>query len=256
MTSVSILTITQHKRFNCLKNLYDIIQAQTYLEIKEWVVVEGSQNKNLKNNNIENIEDFINKKQDLTDIKMRLIKPDDILALSDLRNLGNDNCLSDIIICMDDDDYYPPTSVKHTVEKLNKYNRLIAGCSGIYFYDFKQNKLYKCSGYHNNHSTNNCMAYKREYLKNHRYKDGLHIAEEYSFTNGFTEPMIQLNPEKCIIVSIHEYNTVDKQEWITDNEHIFEVKDKNILDIIPHKIFKNMKDAFLSSTLYNPLEIM
>ena len=88
------------------------------------------------------------------------------------------------------------------------------------------------------------MAYKREYLKNHRYKDGLHIAEEYSFTNGFTKPMIQLNPEKCIIVSVHEYNTVDKQEWIKNNDYISEVKDKNILDIIPHKIFENMKQSF------------
>jgi glycosyltransferase involved in cell wall biosynthesis len=256
MTSVSILTITQHKRFNCLKNLYDIIQEQNYVNIQEWIIVEGSQNIDLKKNNIKNIEDFINEKKDLTNIKMRLILSDDILPLSDLRNLGNDNCNGEIIICMDDDDYYPPTSVTHTVEKLNKYNRLIAGCSAIYLYDFKQNKLYKCKGYHNNHSTNNCMAYKREYLKNHRYKDGLHIAEEYSFTNGFTEPMIQLNPEKCIIVSIHEYNTVDKQEWIRDNDYISEVNDKNILDIIPHKIFENMKEAFLSSTLYNPLEIM
>jgi glycosyltransferase involved in cell wall biosynthesis len=244
MTSVSILTITQHKRFNCLKNLYDIIQEQNYVNIKEWIIVEGSQNTDLKKNNIANIRSFINEKSSLTHIKMRLILSRDILPLSDLRNLGNDNCNSDIIICMDDDDYYPSTSVSDTVEKLNKYNRLIAGCSNIYMYDFILNKLYKCKGYHNNHSTNNCLAYKREYLKNHRYTDGLHIAEEYSFTNGFTEPMIQLNPEKCIIVSIHEYNTVDKQEWIRDNDYISEVNDKNILDIIPHKIFENMREIF------------
>ena len=59
MTSVSILTITQYKRFNCLKNLYDIIQEQNYTNIKEWIIVEGSQNIDLKKNNTANIEGFI-----------------------------------------------------------------------------------------------------------------------------------------------------------------------------------------------------
>ena len=45
MTTISIVTITQYSRFNCLKNLYKLIQLQDYINIKEWVIVEGSKTK-------------------------------------------------------------------------------------------------------------------------------------------------------------------------------------------------------------------
>jgi hypothetical protein len=51
------------------------------------------------------------------------------------------------------------------------------------------------------------MAYKKEYLQDHRHKDGLDMAEEYSFTNGFTEPMIQLPSNQTILHMIHSSNT-------------------------------------------------
>jgi len=43
--TVSILTITQSVRFECLKILYMMIQRQLYKGINEWVIVEGSQKK-------------------------------------------------------------------------------------------------------------------------------------------------------------------------------------------------------------------
>jgi hypothetical protein len=86
------------------------------------------------------------------------------------------------------------------------------------------------------------MAYRREYLQNHRYKEGLPYAEEYKFTDGFTEPMIQLNPEKCIIVSCHNFNTVDKYYFIYKNA--IEVEDKTITDMIPRDIFERMEHIF------------
>ena len=41
-------------------------------------------------------------------------------ALSDLRNIGNNKCSGDIIVCMDDDDYYPVERVSHAVDALKK----------------------------------------------------------------------------------------------------------------------------------------
>ena len=174
----------------------------------------------------------------------------DIIPLSNLRNLGNDHCSCDIIVCMDDDDYYHPEYVSYIVERFQKYNRLIAGCSPIYMYDFFSDKLYKFKGFHKNHTTNNCMAYRKEYLENHRYKEGLLKAEEYSFTNGFTEPMIQLKPEKCIIVSIHRYNTINKDDFISvNNDSVMEINDK-ITNRIPEYIFLKMKDIFINDNKY------
>lgn len=245
MSQVSIVTITQYSRFACLKNLYHLIQRQEYFQIKEWIIVEGSQHLDLHKENINRIQDFISEKEIQTDIEMRLIQNEtgNIISLSNLRNLGNDNCLGDIIICMDDDDYYPSCYIPNIVEKFNKYDRLLAGCSAMYMYDYISNKLYKYKGYHNNHSTNSCMAYRREYLKDHRYNDGLLMAEEYGFTNGFTEPMIQIQPEKSVILSIHNSNTVSK---VVENDYISEIVDKNISDMIPKEIFERMRSIFTS----------
>lgn len=246
MTQVSILTITQHSRFDCLKLLYRMVQRQNYVQILEWVIVEGSQEQSLREKNIANITEFINEKMDCTDIEMRFIVPESIVPISNLRNIGNDNCKGDIIVCMDDDDYYPSSRVPYAVKMLNKYNRDIAGCTKIYMYDYSKDILYKFNGFHNNHSTNNCFAYKKSYLKNHRYKEGLNYAEESSFTNEFQEPMIQLETQNCIIQTIHKENTVDKTNFLNNNNDIIEISDANkvIYGLMPIDLYENMKELY------------
>jgi glycosyltransferase involved in cell wall biosynthesis len=251
ITSVSIVTITQYSRFDCLKNLYELILLQDYTTIDEWIIVEGSQTEEHIMMNSKQILDFIEKVQQFTDIHIiYLCKSVEPLPLSNLRNLGNNACSGDIIVCMDDDDYYPPKRISHAVEALNFSNYAIAGCSAMYMYDFFLEKLYKFRGYHNYHSTNNCMAFTHEYLKTHSHKEGLYSGEEFSFTNGFTEPMYQLNPLKCIIVSSHNKNTYNKRDIIIketmkeENRFLYEVKQINISTIIPEIIFERMRNIF------------
>lgn len=254
ITSVSIVTITQYSRFDCLKNLYEVILQQDYSTIDEWIIVEGSQTEDLIAMNSNQILDFIEKVQRrFTDMHIIYLCEGVPLPLSNLRNLGNNACSGDIIVCMDDDDYYPPSRVSHAVESLNFSNYAIAGCSGMYMYDYFLKKLYKFRGYHNHHSTNNCMAFTREYLKTHSHKEDLHSGEEYSFTNGFTEPMYQLNPLKCIVVSSHDKNTYNKRDLIIkesmkeENSFLYEIKQKKIETIIPPMIFERMQTIFTKS---------
>jgi len=250
MSSVSIVTITQYSRFNCLENLYNLIQLQDYTNIKEWVIVEGSKSKehaNINKININQLRDKCINKYEI--IYIEYIGP---THLSDLRNLGNNNCSSDIIVCMDDDDYYPCKKISSLVKSFNTMNSIsnidykISGCSAMYMYDYDLKKLYKFKKINNSHSTNNCMAYKREYLQNHSYKEGLDMAEESSFTNGFTESMIQVNPLHCIVVSSHGENTFNKKQIIEnyDNSYLYEVTDISVTDLIPIDIFEKMKMLF------------
>jgi glycosyltransferase involved in cell wall biosynthesis len=244
MLTVSIVTITQYSRFNSLQILHQIIKLQDYQNIKEWVIVEGSPSTELRSKNITNINTLIRNNENLQNpLKIRLIVPKEIIPLSDLRNLGNDHCVGDVIVCMDDDDYYPTGYVSNIADKFQRYDRLITGCSAIYMYDFFADKLYKFKGFHQNHTTNNCMAYRKQYLENHRYKEGLNHAEEYAFTNGFTELMIQLKPETGVVVSLHDANTVDKSAFIESNDVVL-VDDVKIGEIIPAEIFAQMKRAF------------
>ena len=267
MSSVSIVTITQLSRRECLLNLYELIKLQTYSNIIEWIIVEGSQlhkhaiinaiyiNRLIEKNKEEIQEDIKEEIQENTskDSQEKTNKMNIIYCeysgqkLSDLRNLGNNTCKGDIIVCMDDDDYYPIERVSHAVIRLNKSKKQIAGCSDMYMYHYSNDKLYKFKQFHKNHSTNNCMAFKKEYLKTHAHESGLEKSEEKSFTNNFSEPMIQLDAKKCIIVSSHNHNTFDKRQLIhIQNTQLYEVQNINIYYYIPEEIFRSMRSAFIT----------
>ena len=250
-TPVSIITVSQLQRFECLLNLYELIKLQKYKNITEWVIVEGSRFKNDGEKNKENINTLQKIHSDnMMSLQMKIVYVEYTgLTLSDLRNLGNNKCSGDIIVCMDDDDYYPPERVSHAVEALTKSSCLIAGCSDVYMYEYFMDKLYKFKRLHPYHSTNNCMAFKREYLRDHKHDEGLKMAEETSFTNKFTEPMVQLNPLKCIIISSHNINTCNKRELCVGGSsgiysHLREVNKYPITHYIPSERFTKMKNIF------------
>jgi glycosyltransferase involved in cell wall biosynthesis len=216
LPTVSIITVTQYSRRECFINLVGLIKEQIYENIVEWVIVEGSKNLADAEENAEHIAQQTGFMHPVNIVYIPFSQEQqeqDPLHLSDLRNLGNNACRGDIIVCMDDDDYYPPTRVSHAVYKLMNSSALIAGCSKAYIYFYITDQLFQFKGFGKTHSTNNCMAYKREYLKNHSHEAGLAKAEEGSFTNYFSEPMVQLDPHKCIVMSGHYDNTVDKS-WM------------------------------------------
>ena len=193
LPSVSIITITQFGRFESFEILYELVKRQSYTNIKEWIIVEGSHSETDAEKNEELIVNFIETVQDPNSCIDYIYLPYTGQKLGELRNLGNDACKSDVIICMDDDDYYPPTRISHAVEMLySQYTDtscLIGGSSDLYIFDFFLDKLYKYDAngaFGPYHSTNNCMAYKREYLTDNRHDPTVSQGEEPSFTKQFT----------------------------------------------------------------------
>jgi glycosyltransferase involved in cell wall biosynthesis len=214
--TVSIITITQYKRAGCLKILKDIIKDQTYKNIIEWVLVEGSPTKEDSEKNEKHIQELIS--QNDLGFTINYLPYVEGLKLGALRNRGNNECKGEITVCMDDDDYYPETRVEHAVKSLVKSKAKIAGCSHIFIYDYFLEKLYQYKAITRvteNHSTNNCMAWKKDYLKNNKHDDDKSHAEESSFTKGFTEKMVQLDPLKTIVLSSHMGNTFNKRRLLT-----------------------------------------
>ena len=235
--TVSILTITQYSRRECLSNLSMLIHQQLYPTIIEWVIVEGSKTEADAIKNAKLISEM------KSDIPINFIRRCSGQQLSDMRNAGNAVCKGDIIICMDDDDYYPPTRVSHAVYMLQKSSALIAGCSQAYIYFYQTGQFFQFKRvFGKSHSTNNCMAYKRAYLENHQHLPGLAKGEESSFTNDFTEPMEQLDPMKTIVISGHGTNTVDKSKL--SHEIMVEMQPGLITEYIPLPLLLKMDKIF------------
>jgi len=248
ITTVSIITVSQYSRMECLRNLSDLIKLQLYENIIEWVIVEGSPTKIDAFVSAQNVESIRSSAKFKFPIVYVPYADDENVKLSDLRNTGNARCKGDIIVCMDDDDYYPPTRISHAVYQLNKSSALIAGCSNAYIYFFLSNHFFQFTSFGKGHSTNNCMAYKRAYLQKHAHAPHLSRGEEKSFTNDFSEPMVQLDPIKTIVISGHSTNTVDKTlicQNLANHKMVTELDAaKEILDYIPLPILLRMEKIF------------
>lgn len=138
----------------------------------------------------------------------------DSISLGLKRNKLCENAKGDIIIFMDDDDFYPTDKVSVYVNELSKDNDcLLAGSSIMYVYYTKLNKIYKFGPYGKNHCTCGTLAFKKEYFNNHKFPN-LSKAEERIFLDSYKNKMIQIDSMKAILVIAHSKNTVDKYKFL------------------------------------------
>lgn len=177
---------------------------------------------------------------------------DEKMNIGRKRNLLNEYANGDFIIAWDDDDFYPPTRISHSVAELIKNPKAtIAGASECYMWYSDIRKIYKVGPYGKNHGTNGTMAYTKDYKSRHIYDEYVLNAEESSFTKSFNEIMVQLNPKHVILITSHSHNTFDKRTLRggnkliqPTNQKISEwIKDKELLNFYENvwEILKNVK---------------
>jgi len=137
------------------------------------------------------------------------------MLLGKKRNLMHTKCSGDIIIYMDDDDYYPDERISHAVETLQKNpSFLMAGSSEMHIYFDSMNKIFQCGPYKPYHSTAATFAFRKELLLQTKYDDEKALAEENQFTKGYTIPLIQLDTLKSILVFSHKHNSLNKEKLL------------------------------------------
>lgn len=197
---VSVVTPTYNRRA-FIPQAIECFKAQTWPQDQmEWLILDDGTDKvgdlftsaSLKN--------------------VRYITADKKLTIGAKRNRLNDLAKGNIIVCMDDDDYYPPDRVAHAVTSLQANPSCqIAGASEMYLNFVDRKEIWLSGPFGPNHGTNNTMAYWRSYTEDHRYDEEVAHAEERSFTNGWTEPMVQLNPKSTVLMTCHANNTFDKK---------------------------------------------
>lgn len=133
------------------------------------------------------------------------------IPLGQKRNRLHELAKGDVLIAFDDDDVHMPERIAHSVETLAKRKVEIVGSSVLYVCDANTGVVYREGPFHQTHGTAGTMAYTRLYLQRHGFDDGARMAEEGTFTRGYTTKMAQLDPDKCIVCIAHAGNTVDKR---------------------------------------------
>ena len=144
------------------------------------------------------------------------------MKLGAKRNFMHTKCKGDIIVYMDDDDFYHPERVNHAVNKLRGNPKaLCSGSSIIHIYFKHIETIYEFGPYGPRHATAGTFAFKRELLKLTRYDDDADMAEEKKFLKDYTIPFVQLNPRKTMLVFTHDENTFDKKILLERGENDF-----------------------------------
>ena len=166
------------------------------------------------------------------------------MTLGKKRNLAHEKCSGDIILYMDDDDYYPPERISHAVEKLQQNPKaMCAGSSILYIYFKHISKMYQFGPYGPNHSTAATFAFRRELLKETGYDNEACLAEEKKFLKNYTIPFVQLDPTKSILVFSHNHNSFDKKILLSDAPNPY----VNVSNVSVDEIIKeeNLKEFFM-----------
>jgi hypothetical protein len=198
---VSVCTPTFNRR-PFVDSMIRCFDHQTYPKDRmEWIIIDDGTDK---------IEDLV-----INHPNVKYYAYDEKMPLGKKRNLMHDKSRGDIIVYMDDDDYYPPERVSHAVEVLmSNPGVLCAGSSEIYIYFKHLLKMFQFGPYAPNHATAGTFAFKRELLQHTRYDETACLAEERKFLKDYSIPMAQLNPAKVILVFSHDHNTFNKRKLL------------------------------------------
>ena len=232
---VSVVTPTYNRR-KFIPILIEIYKNQTFPKNKmEWIILDDGK---------DSVEDLFEPlTQQLPNI--RYIRSYDKLRIGAKRNILNREARAPIIVAMDDDDYYPPERVQTVVQAFKKHpNVELAGSSEMLLYYHDTKKVMVVGPYHPNHATNGTMAWRKSYADAHQYNEHVTYSEETSFLEEYRHPMIQLNPEKTILVICHSDNTVNKFTMRKDHlsNHVnpsFKMKES------PHTLVQLVKDNLI-----------
>ena len=232
---VSICTPTFNRR-PFIKTMFECFKNQDYPKSRmEWIIVDDGTDK------IKYLIEASNIPQ------IRYFELDKKITLGAKRNYMHKHVKGSIIVYMDDDDYYPPERVSHSVEMLLKDDKVMCGgTSEIYVYFKTMNKMIQAGPYGPNHATAGTFAFKTKLLEDTKYNDTAALAEEREFLKGYTVPFVQFDPLKTILVFSHEHNTFDKREMFkTSHPDYFKESPKTVDMFIRQDHEANVKQFFL-----------
>jgi glycosyltransferase involved in cell wall biosynthesis len=175
---------------------------------------------------------------------VRYIREDTKQLIGAKRNRLNKEAKGEIIVCMDDDDFYSPERVSHVVAKFTQNPKIeLAGSSEVYMYFSSCQKIVKLGPYSPRHATNGTIAYRASYAKSRTYDETVTFAEEKSFLEEYRNPMIQLDPMKVMLVMAHSENTFNKERFLTEENEFCKKTSMKIRDFIKDKALREFYAA-------------
>ena len=206
LPSVSIITPTyNHNKFFKLA-IRNYIKTDYPRNKLEWVIVDDSEI------SVENIllEEF---GEDYQKQNINYIKLENKESIGNKRNIAVSESKYDIIVCMDDDDYYQPGSVKFRVASLEHLNKQVVACSGLGLLEI--NKIISNVSFSSfiepfeKRHYESTLGFRKEWWTNNKFYD-TNVYEAEGLIKNAIEVFEDID-WRHIIVSLKHYNNTNNR---------------------------------------------
>ena len=94
----------------------------------------------------------------------------------------------------------------------------IAGSTSLFIYFTHNAETWLSGPFAPKHATAGTFAMTKSFARSQKYEPNDHCNEEKSFLNGYSVPLIQLEPQHTMICISHEANTFDKKKMIVNGK--------------------------------------
>ena len=210
LPSVSIITPTYNRRkmFHMAIRNFQLFEYPP--EKLEWIIIDDSSQESLA------VEDIIPKDKR---IKYMSVKTKDRMSVAYKRNIGCREAKHDIIVHMDDDDYYPPGSIMIRVKVLMQYKVKgieCVGCSRVGVYDLVNNRSSIATDGIISLSEAS-MAYSKKFWKDQQFNEMEDFGEYRSFIKNRFEKILDMPYAYIIIAMSHKTNFTGTAKRIDKN---------------------------------------
>ena len=226
---VSLVTPT-YNRSRFIPSLIRSMEQQTYPKDRmEWIIFDDGQ---------EPVGDLFESAK-ATFPNIRYIYSEEKLSLGEKRNRLNQEAKGEILVAIDDDDFYFPERVMTAVTALKSRPSVdLAGSSEVFMFFSDTKEIYKIGPYFNKHATNGTMAWRKRYALSRSYDETVAFAEEKSFLEGYKNDLVQLDPMKVMLVMSHSDNTFDKSTLRTKENTMIKKTTLQLKDFIKDPILR------------------
>jgi hypothetical protein len=132
---ISIITPTYNRKKMIDIAFHNIVSTDYPADKIEWIVIEDAErSEDMASDKIVNFQ--IN----CPTVKMKYVPIQGRMTIGEKRNIGVKQATADIILFMDDDDHYPPTSFRRRVAWLlhDRLKPSVVACTSIALYDLKR----------------------------------------------------------------------------------------------------------------------
>jgi Glycosyl transferase family 2 len=208
---ISIVTPTYNRR-KLLDIAFHNLLATDYPQDKiEWVIVEDHEDSTQMAS-----EKIMNFQVNNPKLKIKYIPIQGRMTIGQKRNIGVENSTNDIILFMDDDDHYPPTSFRRRVAWLTKDKQAhtIAFCTTIALYDLDRGVSavnvppYGLSlGARISEAT---LTFRKSVWVERPFED-ISVAEGENWIKGRENQCVEIQPQQIIVAFSHSGNRTGRR---------------------------------------------